>query len=261
MNRTYFLLAAGLISQPLLRSQEPFLPQQAVTLPAGRGGRGMAMPIASAEKGRPFSATATTTTTQTLSDGTHLNQVTAMLEYRDSEGRVRTEPDSPSDKIITIRDSVGGATYRLDPARKSAKKFSAIGGGVGGGRSGNALPPAPADPALVAETMQRLQQVARDLGASRNNLNELSEELGTQSVNGVSARGTRVTVVIPVGAIGNDKELRSVSERWFSSELNLLIKSINTDPRFGTTTYELTNISRQPPSPSLFQVPPDYSID
>lgn len=40
----------------------------------------------------------------------------------------------------------------------------------------------------------------------------------------------------------------------------MLVKSVSTDPRFGTTTYELTNISRQPPDPSLFQVPADYSI-
>ena len=69
------------------------------------------------------------------------------------------------------------------------------------------------------------------------------------TVNGVPARGTRITTVVPLGAIGNDREFRSVNERWFSSDLNLLIKSINTDPRFGTTTYELTNISRQPPDP------------
>jgi uncharacterized protein (TIGR03435 family) len=66
--------------------------------------------------------------------------------------------------------------------------------------------------------------------------------------------------VVPVGAIGNDKEFHSVTERWFSPDLNLLIKSVSADPRFGTTTYELTNINRQAPDPSLFQVPANYSI-
>ena len=32
-----------------------------------------------------------------------------------------------------------------------------------------------------------------------------------------------------------------------------------TDPRFGTTTFELSNISRQSPDPSLFRVPADYT--
>ncbi len=103
----------------------------------------------------------------------------------------------------------------------------------------------------------------RSVEAARNKQsqdNTVVEDLGTLTVNGVAARGTRITTVVPVGAIGNDKEFRSVSERWFSPDLNLLIKSVSTDPRFGTTTYELTNISRQPPDASLFQPPADYSI-
>jgi hypothetical protein len=87
-----------------------------------------------------------------------------------------------------------------------------------------------------------------------------TEDLGTSNINGILARGTRVTNVVPAGAIGNDREFRSVEERWFSSELNLLIKSVNTDPRFGTTTYELTNISRQVPDHSFFQIPPGYKL-
>jgi hypothetical protein len=90
--------------------------------------------------------------------------------------------------------------------------------------------------------------------------NETTEDLSSKLVNGVMAQGTRVTTVVPVGAIGNDKEFRSVTERWFSPDLNLLIKSVSTDPRFGTTTYELTNISRQPPDPALFRPPADYTM-
>ena len=90
--------------------------------------------------------------------------------------------------------------------------------------------------------------------------NTTVENLGTANVNGVQATGTRTTTVVPAGAIGNDREFRSVTERWFSPELNLLIKSVSADPRFGTTTYELTNISRQPPDASLFKVPGDYTM-
>jgi hypothetical protein len=32
------------------------------------------------------------------------------------------------------------------------------------------------------------------------------------------------------------------------------------DPRMGTTTFQLTNIQRQEPDASLFQVPPDYTV-
>jgi hypothetical protein len=89
--------------------------------------------------------------------------------------------------------------------------------------------------------------------------NAIVEDLGTMTINGALARGTRTTTVVPAGAIGNDREFHSVSERWFSSDLNLLVKSVNTDPRFGTTTYELTNLTLRPPDPSLFRVPADYT--
>ncbi len=99
------------------------------------------------------------------------------------------------------------------------------------------------------------------LGAMTAEINQSqTEDLGTMNVNGVHARGTRITTTVPVGAIGNDREFKSVTERWFSPDLNLLVKSVSTDPRFGTTRYELTNISRQPPDPSLFQAPADYKL-
>ena len=84
------------------------------------------------------------------------------------------------------------------------------------------------------------------------------EQLGEKAVNGVMAQGTRNTRTIPAGAIGNDRDLQMVDERWFSNDLQVMIKSINSDPRFGETTYQLTHIVRAPQDPSLFQVPNDY---
>jgi hypothetical protein len=34
----------------------------------------------------------------------------------------------------------------------------------------------------------------------------------------------------------------------------------HSDPRSGDTTYRLTNIVRAGPDPSLFMVPPDYTV-
>jgi hypothetical protein len=95
---------------------------------------------------------------------------------------------------------------------------------------------------------------------AKRNPNNAIEDLGMMTVNGVPARGTRITTVIPMGAIGNDREFRSVDERWYSPDLNVLVKSVSTDPRFGTTTREMTNINRANPDRSLFEVPADYKI-
>jgi hypothetical protein len=79
-------------------------------------------------------------------------------------------------------------------------------------------------------------------------------------MNGVTATGTRSTLTIPQGQIGNNRDIHVVNERWYSDDLQMLVKSVNSDPRFGENTYELTNISRDEPDASLFQIPPDYSV-
>jgi len=55
--------------------------------------------------------------------------------------------------------------------------------------------------------------------------------------------------------------LKNVTELWESRELGIMVKSVNADPRFGTTTYELTNISTSSPDPSLFRVPAGYTVE
>jgi hypothetical protein len=86
------------------------------------------------------------------------------------------------------------------------------------------------------------------------------EQLGKQTIEGIAAEGTRSTFTIAAGQIGNDLSLHIVSERWFSPELNVLVVSRHSDPRFGETTYRLTNIVRVEPPPALFEPPPDFTI-
>jgi hypothetical protein len=79
-------------------------------------------------------------------------------------------------------------------------------------------------------------------------------------VEGVEAEGTRTTVTIPAGAMGNERPLLIVSERWYSAELQTVVMTKHSDPRFGDTTYRLTNISRSEPDHSLFELPADYKV-
>jgi hypothetical protein len=77
---------------------------------------------------------------------------------------------------------------------------------------------------------------------------------------GVLVTGTRTTMTIPAGAIGNDKALNIVTEVWTSPELKTIVYSKRSDPRMGDQTFKLTNIVRAEPDPSLFTVPSDYRI-
>jgi hypothetical protein len=200
-------------------------------------------------KGAPFSATGNSDTTQTLQDGTTIHRTTSTTLYRDSAGRFRRDvtlsglgPLQTSGKphtMIMIGDPVAGVHYMLNPDQKVAHKMT--------------LPTG----AKAGQFEQKMQQRLAKEEASGE---VKKESLGTQAINGVNAEGTRITHTIPAGQIGNDKPIQIVLERWYSPDLQIMVKSTRSDPRFGTTTYALTNVQRTEPAAALFTVPPDYTV-
>jgi hypothetical protein len=217
-----------------------------------------------AVKGAPYSAVEVTESTQVLGDGTRIHREERTSVYRDSEGRLRREsPDQ-----ITIWDPVANASYSLDPKAQTVRKLPLGMGGRGGIVSvdgaqsfefrtnapdshlavvkmkAGAVTAAAGGPVFFAKTESR--RVGK------------SESLGRQTIEGVNAEGTRMTSTIEAGAIGNDRPIQSVSESWYSSELQTLIKSVHTDPRTGEENFQLTNISRVEQPAYLFQIPAGY---
>jgi len=210
-------------------------------------------------KGAPFSATASSETTQKLQDGTTIDRTTSSAVYRDSQGRVRREvtlsgfgPLQASGKphtMITIGDPVAGVHYMLDPEQKVAHKMIPHNAGKHGeGTNGNAQ--------AFEQRMQKRIAKEEASGAMKK------ESLGTQVIkeSGLNAEGTRITRTIPAGQIGNNQPIQIVFERWYSPDLQMVVKSTRTDPRFGTTTYVVTNVQRTEPAAAMFTVPPDYTI-
>ncbi len=96
--------------------------------------------------------------------------------------------------------------------------------------------------------------------SARSKWDTRTEELGEQNIEGVSAKGTRTITTIPAGAIGNERPIETIYEKWYSPELHVVVFSKHSDPRFGEQTYRLTNINRSEPDPSLFQVPNGYKV-
>ena len=201
-------------------------------------------------KGAPFSGQTSLETTQTLADGTNISRKNTGMVYRDSEGRTRREQSlsgigpmavGHSGQFVMIHDTVAGKHYILDPEAKTAKAMPAHGGrGDKGGPD-----------AVPGERHEH------EKGDSAN---VTKESLGTQTIAGVAATGTRITRTIAAGEIGNDKPIQIVTERWYSNDLQTMVLVKHSDPRWGTTTYQLTNISRTEPAAGLFQVPADYTV-
>jgi hypothetical protein len=87
-----------------------------------------------------------------------------------------------------------------------------------------------------------------------------AEPLGRRMIEGVNSDGTRFVTTIEAGAIGNDRAIQSVNERWYSSELQTVMLTRTTDPRTGEETFKLANVSRAEPAAYLFQVPAGYQV-
>jgi TonB family protein len=88
----------------------------------------------------------------------------------------------------------------------------------------------------------------------------VTESLGKQMIEGVEAEGTRTTMTFPAGMMGNERPINVVSERWYSPELQTVVLTKHSDPRFGETTNRLININRSEPARTLFEVPSDYTL-
>ena len=206
-------------------------------------------------KGAPFSAAASSETTQTLQNGTTIHRTTSSTLYRDSQGRFRREitlsgfgPLQTSGKprmVIVIGDPVAGAHYVLDPEQKVAHKMT---------------PPKGNHGEWSHDESQAMEQKMQQHLAKGDSGDVKKESLGTQAINGIKAEGMRITRTIPVGQIGNDKAIQIVFERWYSPDLQVVVKSTRSDPRFGTTTYALNNVQRAEPAATLFTVPTDYTV-
>jgi hypothetical protein len=241
----WILLAATLL--PNARAQNP-------PAPGGRFGRAHFVGARPFSEGRvvtgaPYSAQAVTEHTETLPDGNTIHTTTTVNVYRDSQGRTRREQEiraigpwaaqGAPRKIISIADPVGGSRYTLNPDTQEARQMpfrTPAGAWKGAGTAAKTAWQRPENP------------------------NVKTESLGTQVIGGVTAEGTRTTRTIPTGQIGNQAPLVITIERWYSPELQTVVMRKEVNPQFGQTTFQLTNIVRAEPDPSLFQVPPNFTI-
>lgn len=230
-------------------------------------------------KGAPYSAQAITEMTQILSDGNRIVNTSSAAVYRDGEGRTRREqtlkaigPFAASGealKSISINDPVAGVSYVLEPHSHMARKIQGfrVEGAGGGGTAGFQVKSSGGEGGNVifartpnGEVQFKTATAESKMREQKERTNFRKEDLGTQTVEGVSAVGTKTTITIPAGQIGNERAIEIVDERWFSSDLQTMVMTRHSDPRSGESVYRLTNINRAEPDHSLFEVPADYTL-
>jgi hypothetical protein len=217
-------------------------------------------------KGSAFSADSLTEHFQTLADGNRMGRKFAAHIYRDAAGRTRREyelganslaPDGQPPREIIINDPVGRVNYVLNTQTGTAQKMI--------------LPPA-----RVMEAMQRARgdnapfSVLMPTSTAHRRMAEgdaapppptpVKEKLPAQTIEGVLAEGTRITLTIPAGEFDNEKPMVITHEEWYAPELQMIVLMKHDDPRFGETTFRLTDILRGEPAAELFQLPLGYRV-
>jgi hypothetical protein len=226
-------------------------------------------------KGAPYSAQAVSENVQILGDGNRIVRKNTSTVYRDSEGRTRQEQTIQAvgpfavggepRQTVMIMDPVANVHYILDPSDRSARKMGfrfdvKVRAPMKEGEASAGKERHEVHTEVITAGGGTGSGTIRIQHSDESNHTAKTESLGKQMIEGVQAEGTRSTITIDAGKIGNELPINIVTERWYSPELQTVVMHKHSDPRFGENTFRLTNISRAEPARSLFEVPADYTI-
>lgn len=270
----------GTLTLILVLSSYGFGQDSAKVMTSGSAGggvvawRGIETSSGTPVQGAPYSATISNELIQTLADGNRIVQSSTGTTARDSQGRTRQDAMLPpignlsaadAPRLVFIQDPVAQASYTLNLTDKTAQKMAMPPTGAGGGGeirdkdrffiqtriAGGGDGPLPPPPVIAMQ---------KNLVDVEDHAQVTTENLGSQTMEGVVANGVRTTRTIPAGQIGNDRPVSIVTEVWTSLDLNTVVYSKRSDPRMGEQTFQLKNIVRGEPDASLFTVPADFKI-
>jgi hypothetical protein len=192
-------------------------------------------PIANA----PFSAKVVVTWDEPLIGGGTVSRKYYTLVARDSQGRVHRETrdfvpaDSTAEpplRSLTITDPVSGTRTKCT------------------------------QPAMACTTTEFHSRVALTaqaggpLVASTGNVTR--ENLGNQTIDSLTAVGTRETRTTAAGA----RLIISHTDLWYSPDLQMYLAVVRNNPQLGQLTLTVTDLVRGGPDHSWFDVPPGYLV-
>ena len=193
--------------------------------------------------GLPFSATETIVRVRSLSDGGTITSTLTAKVLRDSQGRLYRERHhfaaADADPQKTLYEF-----YILDPTTHTRTDCTVFN-----------------HQCVVTPYHPRLSFPQMPVGSFANGTRVGSREsLGEKMIQDLNTTGTRESVTIAPGVLGNDKSLTLTRDFWYSPDLKTNLQVVRTDPRDGTVTIQLNIDSRGEPDPSSFAIPSGYRI-
>lgn len=83
-----------------------------------------------------------------------------------------------------------------------------------------------------------------------------NESLGTQTMDGLTATGSRVTRATQTGG----QLILSHTEAWYSPDLQMDLSVVRTNPQLGQVTLTVENLRRTAPDKSWFAAPAGFTV-
>jgi len=199
--------------------------------------------------GAPYSALGTSETVITLPDGNRVVRQNLIRQWRDSDGRTRSEislstiggptPVEVNTTVTVIDDPNTRERYVLQPGGKVAVTMPIV-------------PCRPAAGSLEPELVGPPRPANLPIKVSP------PVTLGERNLDGETVAGRRIEATIPAGAMGNPKPIQMSAEQWYGKDLQVVVEATYRDPRTGETRYKLSDIDRAEPDAALFKVPNNY---
>jgi hypothetical protein len=198
----------------------------------------------------PYSAKRHFTSVTKHADGTISRIESGGSEARDSQGRTYSAGERQwtyfdgkknilkSEILYRVDDPVANTETRWDTTLKVAKVIQS----------------ASSEDASGA----KCPSACDEIGANASG--DVVEKLGTKTIGGFIAEGTRSSYTIPARQDHNDQPIVVAHESWYCPELKIIILETNDDPRSGTTRNELIDIVRGEPDATQYRPPADYVI-
>ena len=203
-----------------------------------------------------FSATAKTSYEQRLPDGNYVRGYVRTREARDAAGRTMIEVAQ------SCRKGKNGALQPdlhvtvFDPAAKTSLYWPS---GAGTDKVAHLFHTLPVQRKSDTPGELAVQNKAAQVQQPPQSEYQI-EDLGSRTIAGLEAQGSRRTRTIPPGEVGNEFPLVVTHESWRAQDLGLIVLAIDDDPRRGRTTFEIEELSRSDPEPSTFAAPAGYTV-
>jgi hypothetical protein len=185
--------------------------------------------------GKPFQATFTITRTEVLPDNSITNATSGTIA-RDADGDTYRDVKFPAigpwatsgpQEFVYLRDVKALMQYIVNKTKGTYQAFAIrehhpLGDG-GPGREHRKGPEHDSNNVVVSDN---------------STATYTDPATGTK----YTVDDKKITRTIPAGEIGNANPIVIVSERWYSADLDLVLETSHSDPRFGTSVYQLSSI-------------------